>query len=287
MSDVVTVLIRGLEVFGRHGVFAAEQELGQQFVIDVELELLACPGVSTDELDGTADYAELARGIVRIVAGPPRRLLEHVAGDIAAHALEDPLAHRVVVEVRKPHVALAQTVTETAVRLERRRASTYWLGIGANLGDRLANLQGLVDALRDGGAEVEAISPVYGTAPREVADQPEFLNAVVRVRTTLAPPELLAVAKRAERRLGRTGGGMRFGPRPADCDIVFWDRGTWHDDTLEIPHPRLTERRFVLVPLLDVSDGLVHPDGRSLEVIAAGLDAAEQPVRPWADGVLG
>ena len=67
MSDVVTVLIRGLEVFGRHGVFAAEQELGQQFVIDVELELLACPGVSTDELDGTADYAELARGIARIV----------------------------------------------------------------------------------------------------------------------------------------------------------------------------------------------------------------------------
>jgi dihydroneopterin aldolase/2-amino-4-hydroxy-6-hydroxymethyldihydropteridine diphosphokinase len=287
MSDVVTVLIRGLEVFGRHGVFAAEQELGQQFVVDVELELLACPGVSTDELGGTVDYAELAGDVARIVAGPPRRLLERVAGEIAARALEDPLAHRVVVEVRKPHVALSQTVTETAVRLERRRASTYWLGIGANLGDRLANLQGLVDALRDGGVEIEAISPVYDTAPREVADQPEFLNAVVRVRTTLAPPELLAVAKRAERRLGRTGGGMRFGPRPADCDIVYWDRGIWHDDTLEIPHPRLTERRFVLVPLLDVSDGLVHPDGRSLEAIAAGLDAAEQPVRPWADGVLG
>jgi dihydroneopterin aldolase/2-amino-4-hydroxy-6-hydroxymethyldihydropteridine diphosphokinase len=287
MSDAVTVLIRGLEVFGRHGVFAAEQELGQQFVVDVELELISCPGVATDDLEDTVDYATLADGIARIVAGPPRRLLEHVAGEIADLALAERLAHRVVVEVRKPHVALPHTVTDTAVRLVRHRASTYWLGLGANQGDRLANLQGLVDALRDGGVEVEQISPVYDTAPRELTDQPPFLNAVVRVRTTLEPPALLAIANGAERRLGRTGGGVRFGPRPADCDIVFWNRGEWREPNLQIPHPRLAERRFVLVPLLDVSDGLVHPDGRAIAEIAAGLDADEQPVRPWSDGVLG
>jgi 2-amino-4-hydroxy-6-hydroxymethyldihydropteridine diphosphokinase/dihydroneopterin aldolase len=287
MNERVTVIIRGLEVYGRHGVVDAEQELGQRFVVDLELELLRCQGVTSDALADTVDYAALAASVAAIVAGPPQRLLEHVAGRIADRALAEPLAHRVLVELRKPHVALAQTVRETAVRIERVRSSTYWLGLGSNLGDRLANLQGLVDALRDGGVQIDAISPVYDTAPREITDQPAFLNAVVRVRSELAPPALLAVAKRAERRLGRTGGGVRFGPRPADCDIVFWDGGIWREADLEIPHPRLTERRFVLIPLLDVGPELVHPDGRALAACDAALDPAEQPVRPWPDGVLG
>jgi len=287
VNERVTVMIRGLEVFGRHGVFDAEQELGQRFVVDLELELLHCPGVASDALADTVDYAALADAVVRIVAGPPQRLLEHVAGQIADQALGEPLARRVRVDLRKPHVVLAHRVDETAVRLERVRESTYWLGLGSNLGDRLANLQGLVDALRDGGVRIEAISPVYDTAPQQITEQPAFLNAVVRVRTQLAPRELLAVAKRAERRLGRTGGGARFGPRPADCDIVFWDGGVWHDGELEIPHPRLTERRFVLVPLLDVGPELVHPDGRALAACDAALDPEEQPARPWPDGALG
>jgi len=212
--------------------------------------------VASDELAGTVDYATLADQVAAIVAGPPRQLLEHVAGRIADRALAEPRAHRVRVELSKPQVALPQSLEATAVRIERVRESTYWLGLGSNLGDRLANLQGLVDALRDGGVRVEALSPVYDTAPQQITDQPAFLNAVARVRTELVPRELLAVAKRAERRLGRTGAGVRFGPRPADCDILFWEGGVWHDAALEIPHPRLTERRFVLVPLLDVGAGL-------------------------------
>jgi dihydroneopterin aldolase/2-amino-4-hydroxy-6-hydroxymethyldihydropteridine diphosphokinase len=287
VSDAVSVIIRGLEVFGHHGVLAAEQELGQRFVVDVELELLSCPGVASDELSGTVDYATLTDAIAEIVAGPPRRLLEHVAGLIADRALDEPLAHRVRVEVRKPHVAIPHTLTETAVRLERTREMSYWLGLGSNLGDRLANLQGIVDALRDAGVGVEELSPVYDTAPREITDQPSFLNAVVRVRTTRTPRELLAIAKHVERQLGRTGAGRRFGPRSADCDIVFWDGGVWRDGQLEIPHPRLTERRFVLVPLLDVSAGLVHPEGRALADYATALDPDAQPVQRWPDGELG
>ena len=153
-------------------VHAAEQELGQMFVIDLELELLHCPGVMTDDLSDTVDYAMLADAVAAIMAGPPQKLLEQVVGQIADRALAEPLAHRVRVEVRKPHVALPHRLAETAVRIERTRPSTYWLGIGANLGDRLANLQGIVDALRDAGVEIEAMSPVYDTAPREITDQP-------------------------------------------------------------------------------------------------------------------
>jgi len=204
VSEAVTVIIRGLEVFGRHGVFEAEQRLGQRFVVDLELELVGCPGVATDQLADTVDYAALADAIAAIMAGPPSRLLEHVAGRIAERALAEPLARRVRVELRKPHVALPHTVAATAVRLERVRVWTYWLALGSNLGDRLGNLQGLVDLLRDDGVRIEALSPVYDTAPQQVTDQPAFLNAVARVRSERTPRELLSLAKGAERRLGRS-----------------------------------------------------------------------------------
>jgi dihydroneopterin aldolase/2-amino-4-hydroxy-6-hydroxymethyldihydropteridine diphosphokinase len=287
VSDVVTVMIRGLEVFGRHGVFAAEQELGQRFIVDVELALLSCPGVTSDALSDTVDYATLSADIVEIVAGPHRQLLEYVAGAIADRALDESYAHRVTVEVRKPHVALPYVLTETAVRLERMRQMTYWLGIGSNLGDRFAHLQGIVDAVRDAGVEIEALSPIYDTAPREITDQPSFLNAALRVRTTKTPREMLAIAKRVERQLGRTGGGVRFGPRPADCDILLWDGGHWGDAHLEIPHPRMQERRFVLVPLCDVAPGATDATGRLLTEVLGGLDPEEQPVNLWPDGELG
>lgn len=120
-GDRVTVVVEGLEVFGRHGVFAAETELGQRFVVDLALELAACPGVDDDRLDGTVDYADLTGRVAELVAGPPCALLEHLAGRIAELALSRDLVRAVEVTVHKPHVALPQVVRETAVRLRRER----------------------------------------------------------------------------------------------------------------------------------------------------------------------
>lgn len=100
---------------------------------------------------------------------------------------------------------------------------------------------------------VVAVSSAYRTAPRELLDQPEFVNAAARVDFDGTPPELLAIAKRIEHTLGR-GPGVRFGPRPIDIDLLLWSGGAWHDTQLTIPHPRLLERRFALVPLLEVAD---------------------------------
>lgn len=120
-SDSVVVRIDGLEVFGRHGVLAAETELGQRFVVDLRLLLSACPGVEDDRLEGTVDYAALADGVATIVAGPPSALLEHLAGRIADHALRQELVAEVEVTVHKPHVAIPHRVAATAVTLTRRR----------------------------------------------------------------------------------------------------------------------------------------------------------------------
>lgn len=120
-APAVQIHIRGLECFGRHGAFPAEQELGQRFVVDVTVDLAECPATETDDLADTIDYAALADEVAAIVEGPPVALLEHLARRIADRALASPLATAVAVTVHKPHVALPRPLTETAVTLRLAR----------------------------------------------------------------------------------------------------------------------------------------------------------------------
>lgn len=112
-------MIRGLEVFGRHGVLEAETALGQRFVVDVEITLADTAASRSDALEETIDYATLSDAIAEILAGPPVALLERLAGMIADRVLAEPPASEVVVTVRKPHVAIPHTVVEAAVTLRR------------------------------------------------------------------------------------------------------------------------------------------------------------------------
>lgn len=121
MSDRLTVSVRGLEVFGRHGVLDAERALGQRFVVDVDIDLAHARAAASDDLRDTVDYAALSDAIAGIVAGEPVALLEHLAALIADRVLAEPHAAAARVTVRKPHVALAHTVTETAATLYRVR----------------------------------------------------------------------------------------------------------------------------------------------------------------------
>jgi len=116
------VRLRGLEVVGRHGVHAAERELGQRFVVDLDLELADARAAATDDLADTVDYAALADAVAGLVGGPPVALLERLAGLIADRALAEPGVAAVEVTVHKPHVALPHTIAETAVTLRRTRS---------------------------------------------------------------------------------------------------------------------------------------------------------------------
>jgi 7,8-dihydroneopterin aldolase/epimerase/oxygenase len=121
-GDSLTVHVRGLEAFGHHGVLDAERELGQRFVVDLDIELAEAVSTRTDALADTVDYASLADAVCALVSGPPVALLERLAAMIADLVLEDPRARAVTVTVRKPHVALRQTVAETAVTVRRESA---------------------------------------------------------------------------------------------------------------------------------------------------------------------
>ena len=153
-----------------------------------------------------------------------------------------------------------------------------YLGLGSNEGDRLGNLRAARDALVLYEIAVEASSSVYETAPQgEVLDQPDFLNAALRVRTALGPEELLDAAKAVERDLGREPGGPRHGQRAIDVDVLLLGELEYSSARLSLPHREVTSRRFVLEPLLELDPELALPDGTPL---AARLDAVRnQPVR--------
>ena len=160
---------------------------------------------------------------------------------------------------------------------------TGYLGLGSNEGDRLANLRAARAALERHGVEVTASSSVYETAPQgEVTDQPDFLNACLRISTDLEPEALLDVCKEVERELGRAAGGVRHGPRPIDVDVLLLGDLEHGSERLTLPHKEVATRRFVLEPLLELDPDLRLPDGRPLEeLLPAVLD---QRVTPHAGG---
>ncbi len=149
---------------------------------------------------------------------------------------------------------------------------TGYLGLGSNVGDRRAHLEAAVAALPAHGVEVLASSSVYETEPvGEVLDQREFLNACLRIATDLGPEELLDACKAVERGLGRDPAGVRYGPRAIDVDVLLLGDREHRSERLELPHPEVTARRFVLVPLLELDPELTTPDGARLAEALAGL----------------
>ncbi len=135
--------------------------------------------------------------------------------------------------------------------------ATIHLALGSNIGDRAANFQAAIAALPRS-VTVLAQSPVYETPPWGFTDQPPFLNMALKGETTLGPLELLKQLKILETRLGRLP-AVRWGPRLIDIDILFYADLVLDIQGLVIPHPRLQERAFVLVPLADLDPDFVHP----------------------------
>lgn len=147
-----------------------------------------------------------------------------------------------------------------------------YLGLGSNVGDPAAHLRAAVELLPAHGVEVDAVSSAYATEPvGEVLDQPDFLNAAVRIRTALGPEPLLDACKAVEAERGRSFDAPRHSPRPLDVDLLLLGDLELQLDRLTLPHPEVTSRRFVLVPLLELDPELTLPDGTRLADALAAL----------------
>ncbi|GAB4486006.1 MAG: 2-amino-4-hydroxy-6-hydroxymethyldihydropteridine diphosphokinase [Anaerolineales bacterium] len=153
---------------------------------------------------------------------------------------------------------------------------TIYLALGTNLGHRLANLRAAIHSLAPQ-VRLQAESRIYETAPWGFLDQPAFLNMALRAETDLPPADLLAFLKQRETELGRVP-TFRNGPRLIDIDILFYDDLVLNTPPLVIPHPRLQERDFVLIPLAEIAPNLVHPVlGQSIRALLQALAAAADP----------
>lgn len=160
-----------------------------------------------------------------------------------------------------------------------------YLSLGTNLGDRIGNLRAAITRLRTVGG-IRSVSSVYETEPLEFVDQPWFLNAVVAIETPLAPRLLLQRALEIEREMGRER-TIAKGPRLIDIDILLFGGKVVNEADLDIPHPGMHRRRFVLEPLAEIAPDVRHPvlNKTALELLRELHEPSA--VRRWSDPISG
>ena len=167
-------------------------------------------------------------------------------------------------------------------------ARGVWLALGGNLGDRIAHLRAALDGLTAGGVAIDAVSSVYDTPPWGIEDQPRFANAAVGGRCSLTPHALLALCKRLEAAAGRDFAARPNSPRPLDVDILLLEGEMVSAPDLAVPHPRMLERPFVLVPLAEIAPELTHPATGAMRVLMAAADRSDievvEPPGWWERG---
>src|SRR5579885_1920434 len=166
---------------------------------------------------------------------------------------------------------------------------TAYIALGSNVGERLCHLQQAIEKLKPH-LKIQAASAVYETAPMYVEDQAPFLNAAIRVRTDLSPAALLKLLKQAEKEVGRLD-RVRYGPREVDLDLIGYGDLQYRfkigeQNVLQLPHPRLGERRFVLQPLHDLNPKLVIPSMGSVAELLRRKEKQAKDVIRKDDAVL-
>jgi len=172
------------------------------------------------------------------------------------------------------------TRTDGKADLNPRHAHVAYISVGSNLGDTMAHCRfGISRVAAHPDIALTATSPFYRTAPVDYADQDWFVNAAFRIVTSLSPHQLLAATGAVQAAAGQGEKAIRFGPRILDLDLIFYDDLVLKSVDLELPHPRMHKRRFVLQPICDIDPHLVHPLlGSHVAALLEGLGDDRQEV---------
>lgn len=259
------IFLRGLRFSTVIGVFTEERQQPQPVELDVILQTLPLLACRTDDLDQTISYADVFEQIRDIVETSKFLLVERLAGQVAETLLRSHAALMAVdIEVRKPEAPLPGVFKAAGVAISRRRAdyslfSTVDLSLGSNLGDRLETLKTAVQLLSNHPqVRMQQVSSVYETTPVGLREQPDFLNLVLRVQTSLDPFQLLLFCQQIESRFQRER-LVHWGPRTLDIDLLTYGQLAVDTPNLTLPHPLMAERDFVRIPLQELASGEVQP----------------------------
>lgn len=253
------IRIHDLEVFCNHGVYREENILGQKFLVDASLYVHTRKAGLSDDLNDSINYGEVSRFILDEMKKQNDKLLEKVAERLAESILlHFPLVWGVKIEVKKPWAPIMMHIDYASVTIERGWHKVY-LGLGSNMGDRMAYLTEAMEKLKElpFGRNLKAAS-IIETEPYGYVDQENFLNTVVSMDVLYEPEELLAILQNIENEANRER-KIHWGPRTLDLDILLYDHLITEEEHLVIPHPELHKRLFVLEPLCELDPYGIHP----------------------------
>lgn len=251
--------IEKLTVFAHHGYYEEEARLGQKFQVTLDLFQDLRPAGTDDAIGSTTNYGKVCLSVNQFMRENRFDLIETCAEGLASHILNAyPGVRALDLTIHKPWAPVGLPVEDLSVTIHRARHRVF-LGLGSNMGDRKAYLDGAVQGLKEADqVSLIQVSSYIETPPYGLVDQDPFLNAVVEIETTLAPYPLLDLCQSLEQTAGRVR-KVHWGPRTLDVDILFYDREILGLDRLAVPHPDLVNRAFVLEPMVELAPNFIHP----------------------------
>ena len=266
-------MLSNLEFYGYHGYFPEENVLGQRFKVSIEAYGELSLSHTSGDLDDSVSYVDIFDVVKEVFYSKKYKILEQLGYDIGKAIIDRFFRIKSVqVLVMKPEVPIPVTCDYFGIQQEIKRETIAYLGLGSNLGDREGYLNSAIHQL-DFHKEIEVTktSKVYETDPFGYEDQGMFLNMVVEVKTSLSPRALLKYCNHIESNLLRQR-DVKWGPRTIDVDILTYEDYTSDEEILTLPHPGVTQRAFVLLPLKDVVEADFSINGKNIDEMISNVD---------------
>lgn len=253
------IYIKDLEIFANHGYFQEEKNLGQKFVLTLEVELDLTKASSEDSLNDTVHYGILCEEIEKEFTKTSYDLIETAAEKLINFIMEKHSSiKKVSLELKKPWAPIKNIVDYVAIKMERSWHEAI-IAVGANMGDKKKNIMDAFDIINSSKhTKILETANFYETEPFGYENQDMFLNTAIKVKTMLLPKQLMEFLLQVEKDLKRER-IIKWGPRTLDLDVIFYDDIVSYEKEIIIPHPRMEERMFVLEPICDLVPYKVHP----------------------------
>lgn len=253
------IKIIDLEVFAKHGVFQEEQVLGQKFLVSAVLYTNTREAGKQDCLSKSIHYGEVSAYITKFLQENTFQLIETAAEKLAESLLWNvERLEKVQLEIKKPWAPVGLPLKTVAVEIVRGWHEAY-IAFGSNMGDKSHYIQQAIEGLQNHPLiRVERVSSIIETEPYGGVEQDRFLNGCMKVRTTLEALELLDVMQQLEQDAHRER-IIHWGPRTLDLDLLFYDKLIMDSERLNLPHPEIPKRTFVLEPMVEIAPYYRHP----------------------------
>lgn len=252
-----SIIVKGLKFYAKHGVLDGEKEMGQFFSLDIKFYLDTVN--SDDEISKTVHYGQLSNEAVKFCSTTRFDLIETLVNKLATYLLlKYPLIEKIDLTLHKPHAPITEIFEDVLINIVRERVICY-LALGSNLGDTTSNLDSVKKAIENNpNIELIKSSSYITTPPYGVLDQPDFLNAVIKIKTIFSITQLLDFTQSLEKNAKRVK-LRHWGERTLDVDILFYSDIVFFSDNLIIPHPQIALRSFVLKPMCEIEPFFIHP----------------------------